>query len=98
MKEISTPEVLVYQRSQLSAQELCDLEAVKKRALSWQSEISMGSERDALAAARDHLFERHSVVPGHAILAESLNQASGLSDVGWRSPQPAVSVFRPRPA
>ena len=77
MKEISTPEVLVYQRSQLSAQELCDLEAVKRRALSRQSEISMGSERDALAAARDHLFERHSVVPGHAILAESLNKRLG---------------------
>jgi hypothetical protein len=37
----------------------------------------MGSERDALAAARDHLFERHSVVPGHAILAESLNKRLG---------------------
>lgn len=77
MKEISTPEVLVYQCSQLSAQEVCDLGAVKHRAFSWQSEISMGSDRDALAAARDHLFERHSVVPGHAVLAEGLNQRLG---------------------
>ena len=77
MKEISTPEVLAYQRSQLSAQELRDLEAIKEHALSWQSEISMGSDRNALAAARDHLFERQSVVPGHAVLAEGLNQRLG---------------------
>ncbi len=85
MKEISTPEVLAYQRSQLSPRELRELEAVNARALAWQGELSMRSDRDAMAAARDHVFERHSVAPGHKLLAEGLNQRLGhLSLAGLR--------------
>ena len=32
--------------------------------------------------ARDHLYERHSVLKGHQILAEVLNQSLGSLDLG----------------
>jgi hypothetical protein len=34
----------------------------------------------ALSSARKHLFERQSVLPAHAVLAEALNQALGAAD------------------
>ena len=34
----------------------------------------------ALASARQHLFERRSVLAGHEILAEALNQGLGAVD------------------
>jgi conjugative relaxase-like TrwC/TraI family protein len=77
LKEITTPEVLARQRSQLSRFELAGLESVKNGALHNDSSPRIGSNRSALAAARDHLFERLSVLPGHAILAEALNQKLG---------------------
>jgi conjugative relaxase-like TrwC/TraI family protein len=77
LKEITSPEVLARQRSQLSSSELAGLESVKNGALHNDSSPSIGSNRSALAAARDHLFERLSVLPGHAILAEALNQKLG---------------------
>src|SRR5437773_2677959 len=41
----------------------------------------MGSNWQALMRARDHLFERHSVLQGHQILAEALNQSLGSLDL-----------------
>ena len=88
LKEISTPGVLARQRAQLSRQELLSLEEVRNRALSEESvEVPLGSSEKALAAARQHLFERKSVLAGHEILAEALNQ--NLADWTEAGSQPS---------
>src|SRR5438876_8161650 len=83
LKEISTPEVRAQQRSQLSESELAALEAVKQRALAGAGEtVGMGSAWRALMRARDHLYERYSVLRGHQLFAEALNQQLGYLDLG----------------
>ncbi|HEX2522759.1 MAG TPA: MobF family relaxase, partial [Terriglobia bacterium] len=77
LKEITTPEVVARQRSQLSSSELTQLEDIRKNAFNNTAPASFGSDRQALASARNHLFERHSVLPGYAVLAEALNQKLG---------------------
>src|SRR6266498_1498883 len=82
LKEISTPEVRARQRSQLSESELAALEAIKQRALaSPDKSVGMGSAWRALMRARDHLYERHSVLRGHQLFAEALNQQLGYLDL-----------------
>ena len=82
LKESSTPEVRSLQWSQLSESELATLEAIKQRALvGADGTVRMGSPWRALLHARDHLYERHSVVRGHQILAEALNQKLGYLDL-----------------
>ncbi len=82
LKESSAPEVRSFQRSQLSESELATLEAIKQRALvGADGTVRMGSPWRALLHARDHLYERHSVVRGHQILAEALNQKLGYLDL-----------------
>jgi conjugative relaxase-like TrwC/TraI family protein len=83
LREISTPEVRQFQRSQLSSQELSDLECLKQEALNRASDSleHIGSNWRALMQARDHLYERHSVLKGHEILAEALNQNLGALDL-----------------
>lgn len=81
LKEISTPEVRAKQRSQLSKEELTELEGLKRASLTLAHEKpGMRSAWRALMQARDHLFERHSVLPGHKVLAETLNQQLGYLD------------------
>jgi len=77
--EITTPEVLAAQRSQLSSVELAHLGAIKAQASAQagQRAPAPGREVQSLAASISHLYERQSVVPGHAILAEALNQNLG---------------------
>jgi conjugative relaxase-like TrwC/TraI family protein len=92
LREISTPEVRSYQRSQLSSSELTGLQLLKRRALARAIEpanplepgstpLRMGSNWQALMRARDHLYERHSVLQGHQLLAEALNQGLGGLDL-----------------
>ncbi len=81
LKEISTPEVRAMQRSQLSKEELAALEGIKKATIAGtHQKHGMSSAWKALIQARDHLFERHSVLPGHKVLAETLNQQLGYLD------------------
>ena len=89
LREISTPEVRQHQRSQLSSSELSALEFLKREALIRSveqtdsiepTELRMQSNGCALTHARDHLYERHSVLKGHQILAEALNQSLGSLD------------------
>src|SRR5436309_3840115 len=82
LKEISTPEVRARQRSQLSGSELATLETIKQSALAGAGEtVGMGSAWRALMRARDHLYERHSVLRGHQLFAEALNQQLGYLDL-----------------
>jgi hypothetical protein len=82
LKEITTPEVRTMQRSQLSASEMAILEDVKHRACTDAGKnVLMRSTWNALMRARDHLFERHSVVRGHQLFAETLNNQLGFLDL-----------------
>ncbi|HYK92069.1 MAG TPA: MobF family relaxase [Acidobacteriota bacterium] len=82
LKEITTPEVRALQRSQLLSSELTTLEGIKQRALAGGIEKPwMGSAWRALMRARDHIYERQSVVRGHQLLAEALNHRLGFLDL-----------------
>jgi len=81
LREITTPEVRSLQRAQLSSRELRDLERLRDEALSRPDlEPALVASEKALTAARKHLFERQSVLPAHAVLAEALNQGLGAAD------------------
>ncbi|MBT5903993.1 MAG: AAA family ATPase, partial [Opitutaceae bacterium] len=85
LAEISTTEVISNQRAQLSAAELKELhrissEAVRSVELSG-AKRSVPRERESLGAAIGHTFERRSVVYGHELLAEALNQNIGFLDL-----------------
>ena len=79
LAEITTPAVLAAQRAQLSPAELGELKILKAQAgiRAGQRVPSPGRESQSLAAAISHLYERQSVVTGHAVLAEALNQNLG---------------------
>ncbi len=79
LAEITTPAVLAAQRAQLSPAELGELKMLKAQAgiRAGQRVPSPGRESQSLAAAISHLYERQSVVTGHAVLAEALNQNLG---------------------
>ena len=92
LREITTPRVRELQRSQLSSWELSQLESLKRQSLAHSIEpslspepsanrLGMQSNRRALIGARDHLYERHSVLEGHQLLAEALNQNLGALDL-----------------
>jgi len=89
LREISTPAVRQVQQSQLSTSELFALKSLKRQALMRSieqahsmepTELRLQSNWHALMQARDHLYERHSVLKGHQILAEALNQSLGRLD------------------
>jgi hypothetical protein len=80
LKEISTKEVRQLQFGQLSPEEWNQLQkahAEARERAKWGLSAPAGHEKPALKAAVDHLFERHSVLKGHQVLAEALNQNLG---------------------
>jgi conjugative relaxase-like TrwC/TraI family protein len=82
LDEITTPEVRARQRSQLNGSELGALQETKSRALqNAGGKTWMGSAWRALMSARDHIYERQSVVRGHHILSETLNRHLGFLDL-----------------
>ncbi len=82
LKEIATPEVVAFQRSQLSPEEWRQLQSLRSQAETQTMPIHAGQERKALRASISHLFERSSVLREHEILAEALNQSLGSLDLG----------------
>jgi conjugative relaxase-like TrwC/TraI family protein len=82
LKEIATPEVVAFQRSQLSSEEWRQLQGLRAQAEAQTMPIQAGQERKALRASVSHLFERSSVLREHEILAEALNQLLGSLDLG----------------
>jgi conjugative relaxase-like TrwC/TraI family protein len=81
LKEIATPEVVAFQRSQLSPEEWRQLQWLRSQAEAQTISIHAGQERNALRASVSHLFERSSVLREHEILAEALNQSLGSLDL-----------------
>ena len=82
LKEIATPEVVAFQRSQLSREEWRQLQNLRSQTEAQTMPIRAGQERQALRASISHLFERSSVLREHEILAEALNQSLGSLDLG----------------
>lgn len=83
LRETTTGAVLTAQREQLSPVELAGLRAVRREAEEREArppELPM--ERESLIQAVGHLYERRSVVAGHEVLAEALNQNLGQIDLG----------------
>ena len=82
LKEITTPEVLAAQRAQLTFAELQSLEQLKIAAITRADGVRQGAgETPALDEAVKHLYERASVLRGHQVLAEALNQRLGTVDL-----------------
>ena len=85
LAEITTQKVLEAQRRQLSSEERAVLENLREKALSRSlggaQEPTPGRERESLQAAMGQLYERRSVVLGHELLAEALNQNLGHIDL-----------------
>jgi conjugative relaxase-like TrwC/TraI family protein len=77
LTEITTPEVLELQRQMLSSEELSQLRSIKHNALENEriiKQIPSGKINRIFGKTIDHLYERKSVVIGHELLAEALNQ------------------------
>ena len=77
LAEITTPEVLESQRQMLSKEELAHLLSIKHKAFKNDRLLehpAPGKVIQILSKTIDHLYERNSVVSGHALLAEALNQ------------------------
>lgn len=85
LAEITTPAVLAAQRDQLSSEEFRDLAILRDEAIARSREPdrghSLGHEMESLQMAASHLFERRSVVKGHELLAEALNENLGHQEL-----------------
>ena len=77
LKGISSAEVRERQQTQLSAGELQSLRALTASAEIGRPAPAEGCEREALAYATAHVFERQSVVPEHELLAAALSHRHG---------------------
>lgn len=84
LAEIATAEVLARQRGELSDAELEVLRtlrsAAEQRSRETPTHTENAREAEVLHHAAAHLFERRSVVLGHALVAEALNTALGFVD------------------
>ena len=85
LAEITTPAVLAAQRDQLSQDEIRALTDLRDQAIARSREpdhnLGLGKEQQSLGFAAAHLYERRSVVKGHEILAEALNQNLGHQEL-----------------
>lgn len=82
LAEATTGAVLAAQREQLSQPEFAQLWAVRQVAEERSERSSeLPFERESLLQAIGHLYERRSVVVGHEVLAEALNQNLGYIDL-----------------
>ncbi len=85
LAEITTPAVLAAQRDQLNPDELRDLKSLRDDAIARSREprhvLGLGREEQSLQLAASHLYERRSVVKGHELLAEALNQNLGHQEL-----------------
>jgi len=82
LAEVTTPEVLAAQRRQLTPGEWSHLSELKATAQELgRKGPETTRERESLRLSVGHLYERRSVIPGHEIMAEALNQNLGLLDL-----------------
>jgi conjugative relaxase-like TrwC/TraI family protein len=77
LAEITTAEVRIRQFMAFPNARRSALQSLVEEAKSRHPAMAPVSVESALSATRDHVFERNSVVPAHAIIAEVLNQNLG---------------------
>ncbi len=82
LSEITTPAVLAAQKGQLSPAEWTQLSDLKTQALvRGKPDPIPARERESLRLSVGHLYERRSVIAGHEVLAEALNQNLGFVEL-----------------
>jgi len=84
LTEISTEQVRQHQKARLSPEESLSLDGLRGASLE-QSRIGsceLSPAADSLRHAKDHLFERRSVVYDHELLTEALRYSRGRVDLG----------------
>ena len=82
LAETTTGAVLAAQRAQLSSDEFTRLRSIRHAAEEREARpLAFPLERESLLQAIGHLYERRSVVAGHEVLAEALNQNLGHIDL-----------------
>ncbi|HEX4030426.1 MAG TPA: MobF family relaxase [Terracidiphilus sp.] len=77
--EISTEQVRQQQRSRLSSEERHSIERLRNSALVSRE---FSPAEPAMEHAKDHLFERRSVIYDHELLTEALRYSRGKIDLG----------------
>lgn len=81
MAETTTPEVRKSQLTQLTGKETDELRQLANQAVAHSRHslvpMPLPQEKTVLTAAVEHLYERASVLPGQAVLAEALNMRLG---------------------
>jgi conjugative relaxase-like TrwC/TraI family protein len=84
LMEVSTEKVLQQQRARLSPEESYILERLRGSSLEYSRNVPPEISRatDSLQYAKEHLFERRSVVHDHELLAEALRHGRGHADLG----------------
>lgn len=84
LTEISTEQVRQQQQARLSPDELHGLERLRHDSLEYGQSIprEISSASHSLQYAKDHLFERRSVVYDHELLTEALRHGRGQLDLG----------------
>ncbi len=84
LTEIATEQVRQQQQARLSPEESVGLDRLRDAALeqSGGGKPELSPEVDSLQHAKDHLFERRSVVYDHELLTEALRHGRGRVDLG----------------
>jgi conjugative relaxase-like TrwC/TraI family protein len=84
LTQISTEQVRQQQQARLSPEELRHLEGLRHSSLEHIRSVpqEMSPASDSLQHAKDHLFERLSVVQDHELLTEALRHGRGQIDLG----------------
>jgi conjugative relaxase-like TrwC/TraI family protein len=84
LAEISTEQVRQQQQARLSPEEQRNLEQLRHDSLEHKQNVphEISRAHDSLQYAKEHLFERRSVVHDYELLAEALQHGRGLVDLG----------------
>jgi conjugative relaxase domain, TrwC/TraI family len=84
LTEIATEQVRQQQRARLSLEESHSLDRLRGESLelSRSGSYELSPAADSLQHAKDHLFERRSVVYDHELLTEALRYGRGRVDLG----------------
>jgi conjugative relaxase-like TrwC/TraI family protein len=84
LAEISTEQVRQQQQARLSPEEQRSLEQLQYNSMEYQQNASYEISRtqDSLQYAKEHLFERRSVVHDYELLTEALQHGRGQVDLG----------------
>ncbi len=84
LAEISTEQVRQRQQERLTPDERQSLDRLRRDSLEHRQDIphEISRAQDSLQYAKDHLFERRSVVHDHELLTEALQHSWGQIDLG----------------